>query len=65
VFLLLIVGLMLTGEFTSLDEPIKVSEFDVVAVFPTDGPKFFGLERRIEPRDLMQKLKLLIIRSIS
>jgi hypothetical protein len=34
------VGLMLTGKFTSLDEPTEVSEVAAIAVFPVDGPKF-------------------------
>jgi hypothetical protein len=56
---------MLTGEFTSLDEPTKVSVVATIVVVPADEPDFIGSERRIEPRDLTQKLKLPIIRSIS
>jgi hypothetical protein len=36
VFPLLFVDLMLTGKFTSLDEPTKVSEVAAIAVFPSD-----------------------------
>jgi hypothetical protein len=65
VFPLLFVGLMLTSEFTLLDEPAEVSEVASIAFFPADGPKFIGFERRTEPRDPTQKLKLPIVRSIS
>jgi hypothetical protein len=34
------VGFMLIGEFTSLDEPTKVSEVAAIAVFSADGPEF-------------------------
>jgi hypothetical protein len=34
------VGLMLTGEFTSLDEPTEVSEVAAIAVYTTDRPEF-------------------------
>jgi hypothetical protein len=37
------VGLMLTGKFTSLDEPTEVSEVAVIVVFPVDIPKFTDL----------------------
>jgi hypothetical protein len=59
------VGLMLTGEFTSLDEPTDVSGVATIAVFPADGPDFIGSERRTEHRDPTQKLRLPIVRSIS
>jgi hypothetical protein len=49
---------MLTNEFTSLDEPTEIPEVAAAVVFPADGPKDTGSERRTEPRDLMQKLKL-------
>jgi hypothetical protein len=32
------VGLKLTGEFTSLEEPTEVSDLAADAVFPADGP---------------------------
>jgi hypothetical protein len=51
VFLLLFIGLMLTGEFTSLEEPTDASEVDASAVFHTDGPEFIESKRRMEPRD--------------
>jgi hypothetical protein len=50
---------------TPLDEPTEVSKFAVAVVFLADGPKFIGSDGRIEPRDPTQKLKLLIVRSIS
>jgi hypothetical protein len=64
-FPLLFVGLMLTGEFASLDEPTKDFEVAVIVVFPADGLEFIECERRTEPNDPTQKLKLLIVRSIS
>jgi hypothetical protein len=45
------VGLKLTGEFTSLEEPTDDSDIAVDAVFSTDGPDLVGSERRIIPRD--------------
>jgi hypothetical protein len=39
VFLFLSVGLMLTDEFTLLDELTEVRDVATAAVFPTDGPK--------------------------
>jgi hypothetical protein len=51
VFLFPFIGLMLTGESTSLDEPTKVFEVAAIAVFPVDGFEFIGSERRTEPRD--------------
>jgi hypothetical protein len=38
VFPLLFVGLMLTGEFTLLDEPTKVSKVAAIAACPADEP---------------------------
>jgi hypothetical protein len=54
-------GLMLIGEFTSLDEPTDVSDVAAIAIFPADRPEFTGSERRIEPRDPTRKLKLPIV----
>jgi hypothetical protein len=62
-FSLLSVGLMLIGEFASLEEPKEFSE--VAAGLLTNGPEGIGSKRRRVPRDQMQKLKLLIVRSIS
>jgi hypothetical protein len=59
------IGLKLTGEFTSLEEPADDSDLAVNAVFSADGPDFVGFERRIDPREPTQKLRLLIVRSIS
>jgi hypothetical protein len=61
----LFIGLKLTDEFTSLKEPTRVFDFAADVVFPTDGPEFIKSERQTEPRDLMRKLRLTIIRSIS
>jgi hypothetical protein len=47
-----LVGLMLTNEFTLLDELADVSGVAMNAVFSTDGPDFMGSKRRVEPRDL-------------
>jgi hypothetical protein len=55
----------LTGEFTSLEEPIDDFDFAVVMVFPIDGSNFVGSERQVEPSAPMQKFKLSIVRSIS
>jgi hypothetical protein len=62
---LFFIGLKPTGEFTSLEEPAKVSAFAVDVVFLADAPDFIGSERRAEARDPTQKLKLPIIKSIS
>jgi hypothetical protein len=43
--------LMLTSEFTSLDEPTDASGVAAIAAFPADGPDFIGAERQTEPRD--------------
>jgi hypothetical protein len=57
---------VLTGEFTSLDEPTDVSKVaTIIVVFPVEIPEFTGSERRIKPRDPTRKLKLPIVRSIS
>jgi hypothetical protein len=64
-FLLPSAGLMVAGEFISLDEPTEVSDVATVVVFPTDEPKGIGSERRREPRDPTRNLKLPIVRSIS
>jgi hypothetical protein len=57
--------LMLTGEFTSLEEPTDISKIVTAAVFPADEPELIGSERRAEPRDPTRKLKLPIVRSTS
>jgi excinuclease UvrABC helicase subunit UvrB len=54
VFPLLFIGLMLTGEFTLLDETTEVSEVTAIAVFLADRPKFIRSERRTELRDPTQ-----------
>jgi hypothetical protein len=59
------VGLRLTYEFTSLEEPTDDSDLAAHVVFPADEPEFIGSERRVVPRDPMRKLRLLIINSIS
>jgi hypothetical protein len=59
------VGLMLTGEFTLLDDPTNASGVVMMVVSLADGPDFTGSERRAEPRDPTRKLKPPIIRSIS
>jgi hypothetical protein len=56
--------LMLTGEFTSLEEPTDAFEVAAAVVFLV-APKFTGSERRTELRDPTQQLKLPIVISIS
>jgi hypothetical protein len=56
---------MLTGGFALLEEPMEDFEIAAVEVFPADGHEEIRSERQRAPRDPMQKLKLLIIRSIS
>jgi hypothetical protein len=55
----------LTDEFTSREEPCDDSDIVSVLDFIADGPGFARSERRIEPTDLMQKFRLLIVKSIS
>jgi hypothetical protein len=50
------VGVKLTGEFTSLEEPTDESVIAADTVFSADGPDFVGSERRIAPREPMQSL---------
>jgi hypothetical protein len=59
------VDLKLANEFTSLEEPTNYSNLAADVVFTVDGSKFIRFERRIEPIDPMQKLRLSIIRSTS
>jgi hypothetical protein len=47
----------LTGKFTSLEELTDVFHIATVVVFPADGSDFIRSERRIEPKEFMQKLK--------
>jgi hypothetical protein len=55
----------LTGEFTLLEEPTDDSDIAIVAVFLADGSNYIESERRIEPKELTRKFRLLIVRSIS
>jgi hypothetical protein len=55
------IGLILAGEFTSLDEPTEVSNVAATMVFPVDGLEGFRSKRRREPTDPTQKLKLSIL----
>jgi hypothetical protein len=55
----------LTGEFTSLEEPIDDSDIAILAVLPADRSDFVGSERRIDPKEPTQKLRLPIVRYIS
>jgi hypothetical protein len=48
-----------------LDETTEVLDVVACAVLPAYGPEEIGFERRREPKDPTQKLKLPIIRSIS
>jgi hypothetical protein len=55
----------LTGEFTSLEEPMDDLDAVILLVLLADGPDFIGSERRVEPKVPMQKLKLPNVNSIS
>jgi hypothetical protein len=55
----------LTGDFTLLEKPTNDSDIAIVAIFSADGSDFIGSERQIEPKELTQKFKLPIVRSIS
>jgi hypothetical protein len=59
------IGVKLTGEFTSLEEPTDDSDIATDAVFSADGPDFVGSERRVVPKDPTQKFRLPIVNSIS
>jgi hypothetical protein len=48
------IGMKLTGEFTSLEEPTDDSDITADAVFSADGPDFVGSERRVVPKDPMR-----------
>jgi hypothetical protein len=62
---ILSIGVKLTGEFTSLEEPTDDSDIAADAVFSAEGPDFVGSKRRIVPKDLTRKLRLQIVKSIS
>jgi hypothetical protein len=55
----------LTGEFTLLEEPTDDSDIAIDVVFSADGTDFVGSDKRIEPREPMQKFRLSNVRSIS
>jgi hypothetical protein len=55
----------LIGEFTSLKEPTDDSNIAIVMVLLADGFDFVEFERQIEPKDLTQKFRLPIVKSIS
>jgi hypothetical protein len=40
---------MLTGDFTSLDEPTDASRFAAIAVLPADGPDLSNLKDKLSP----------------
>jgi hypothetical protein len=54
----------LTGEFTSLEEPTDDPDIVIVLVLLADGSGFVGSERRVELKNLTQKLRLPIVNSI-
>jgi hypothetical protein len=54
----------LTGEFTSLEEPTDDPDTMIVLVLLADGSNFVGSERRVEPENPTQKLRLPIVNSI-
>jgi hypothetical protein len=43
VFFLLFIGLTLTSEFTSLEEPTDASEVAAAVVFPADRPQIYRI----------------------
>jgi hypothetical protein len=43
VFLFIFIGLMLTGEFSSLEEPTDVSEVAAAVVFLADRPNIYQI----------------------
>jgi hypothetical protein len=43
------VAAKLTGELTSLEEPIDDPDLAIILVLLVDGPNFAGLERQVEP----------------
>jgi hypothetical protein len=55
----------LTGEFTSLEEQTEDPDTVIVLALLADGSGFAGSERRVEPKDPTQKLRLPIVNSIS
>jgi hypothetical protein len=59
------VAAKLTGEFTSLEEPIDDPDHVILSVLLANGTDFVGSERRVEPEGLMYKLRLPNVNSIS
>jgi hypothetical protein len=59
------VDLVLTGEFSSLDEPTDASRVVRIVVSHADRPDFTGSQRRTEPDDPTQKLRLPIVRFLA
>jgi hypothetical protein len=58
------VAMKLTSEFTSLEEPTDDLDIAIVFALLADGSGFAGSERRIELKNLTQKLRLPIVNSI-
>jgi hypothetical protein len=57
--------MMLTGEFTSLEEPTDDPDIAIVLVSLADGSNFVGSEWRVKPEDPTRKFRLPIVSSIS
>jgi hypothetical protein len=53
-----------TGEFTLLEEPTDDPVIVIVLVLLANGSGFTGSERRVELKNLTQKLRLPIVNSI-
>jgi hypothetical protein len=53
VFIISCVDVRLTGEFTSLEEPMDDPDVVILSVLLADGPNFVGSERRVEPEGPM------------
>jgi hypothetical protein len=58
------VATKLTSEFTMLEEPTDDLDFVIALFLLADGSGFIGSERRVELKNLTQKLRLPIVNSI-
>jgi hypothetical protein len=56
---------ILTGEFTSLEEPTDDPDAVILSVLLADGTDIARSERRVEPEGPMWKLRLPNVSSIS
>jgi hypothetical protein len=56
---------ILTDEFTSLEEPTDDPDAVILSVLLADGTDFVGSKKRVEPKGPMWKLRLPNVSSIS